>query len=250
MTPGIGQSIELMCDPANARLGIPCASQGPIHVVATVTLVDALKPFVDRRRSAVQQHPSERCDICATPVGESHAHVLQLAPRAILCSCGPCAVLFADAGASGARFRTIPDRVLTDPRTPLGEAQWVALGIPVGLAFVVRDSAAGASTAFYPSPAGPVQTEIDADSWTALVASAPLAGLVREDVEALLVHRARGGGIECFVAPIDECFSLVGAIRTHWRGFDGGDDVRRVIAEFLERMRARSRPVAPEHGGP
>ena len=217
-----------------------------IHVVATVTLVDTLKPFVDRRRAPPIDR-SERCDICATPIGESHPHVLQIAPRAILCSCRPCAVLFADSSASGARFRTIPDEVLRDSRTPLGEAQWAALGIPVGLAFVVRDAAA--ASAFYPSPAGPVQTEIDAGAWATLVASVPLAGLVQRDVQALLVHRARGGGIECFVAPVDECFSLVGAVRTHWSGFDGGDEVRRVIAEFLDRMRARSRPVAPEHGG-
>jgi hypothetical protein len=216
-------------------------SHGSIHVLATVTLVDALKPFV--RRRAPQTHPSERCDICATPVGESHPHVLQIAPRAILCSCRSCAVLFADSSASGARFRTIPDQVLVDPRTPLGEAQWAALGIPVGLAFVVRDASGGA--AFYPSPAGPVQTEIDADAWAALVASVPLAGLVQQDVQALLIHRARGGGIECFVAPVDECFSLVGAVRMHWSGFDGGDEVRRVIAELLDRMRARGRPIAP-----
>jgi hypothetical protein len=216
---------------------------------ATVTLIDALRPFVDRRKTA-ERHPSERCDICGAPLGEGHQHVLQIAPRAILCSCGPCAVLFAEPATSGARFRTIPDRVLVDPSQPLGEAHWVTLGIPVGLAFVVRDAASGQCTAFYPSPAGPVQTEIDPAAWAAFARSVPLAVLVESDVEALLVHRARGGGIECFVAPVDECFSLVGAIRAGWSGFDGGDDVRRVTAEFLARMRARSRPAAPEHGGP
>src|SRR6516164_9202852 len=112
-------------------------SQAPIPCCRAVTLIDALKPFVDRRRTT-QEHASERCDICSTPLAEGHPHVLQIAPRAILCSCRPCAVLFGELSTSGARFRTIPDRVLADPSRPPSEAHWSALGIPVGLAFVVR----------------------------------------------------------------------------------------------------------------
>ena len=213
-----------------------------------MTPLDALKPFVTRTRAA-RQDGSERCDICAASIGAVHAHVVQLAPRAILCSCGSCAVLFADSSTSGARFRTVPDRVLTDPDRGVGEAPWAALGIPVGLAFLVRDSANGATTAFYPSPAGPVQAEINSALWAELAQNVPLAGLVQDDVEALLVHRARGAGVECFVAPIDECLALVGGIRTQWRGFEGGDDVRRLLGEFFERMRAKSRAVSPRPGG-
>ena len=212
-----------------------------------MTPLDALKPFVARPRAA-RQHASERCDICAGSIGGVHAHVVQLVPRAILCSCGPCAVLFADSSTSGARFRTVPDRVLTDPDRGVGEGPWVALGIPVGLAFLVRDSTSGATTAFYPSPAGPVQAEIGSVAWAELVANVPLAGLVQDDVEALLVHRVPGAGVECFVAPIDECLALVGAIRSQWRGFDGGDDVRRLLREFFERMRSRSRAEPPRRG--
>jgi hypothetical protein len=38
---------------------------------------------------------------------------------------------------------------------------------------------------------------------------------------------------------------LVGQLRQVWRGFDGGQDARRVIDTFFETVRARSR-VAKE----
>jgi len=41
------------------------------------------------------------------------------------------------------------------------------------------------------------------------------------DVEALLVYK-RETGFECYIAPIDVCYELVGRIRKCWKGFHGG----------------------------
>ncbi len=38
---------------------------------------------------------------------------------------------------------------------------------------------------------------------------------------------------EYFLAPIDECYKLVGLIRGHWRGLWGGSEVWLHIAEFF-----------------
>jgi hypothetical protein len=61
------------------------------------------------------------------------------------------------------------------------------------------------------------------------------------DVEAILV--ASGSGVEAFLVPIDVCYSLAGALRRDWHGFDGGDEGRRVIADLLASLRRRARPV-------
>lgn len=213
-----------------------------------MTIVDALKPFALAKRA--RRSNIERCEICGAPIGERHGHVLQRDPRKLLCSCAPCATLFSDASASGARLCTVPDRVLVDASSSFDDGQWTALGVPVGLVFVTYDSTQGRWDAYYPSPAGPVQSEVTSEAWAALASDLALAGHVRPDVEALLVRRGRDGKTESFVAPIDECYALVGGVRTHWRGFDGGDDARRTIDEFFARLRARARPFEPTEGGP
>jgi hypothetical protein len=54
-------------------------------------------------------------------------------------------------------------------------------------------------------------------------------------VEAVLV---RDG--ECFLVPVDTCYELVGLVRTHWKGFDGGAEAHRRIDEFFSGIRARA----------
>jgi hypothetical protein len=63
------------------------------------------------------------------------------------------------------------------------------------------------------------------------------------DVEALLVRRA-GEGFECFLVPIDACYELVGLVRMHWKGFDGGEEAWEAIDGFFDAVRDRSRPAA------
>ncbi len=51
------------------------------------------------------------------------------------------------------------------------------------------------------------------------------------DVEALLVNRLSSP--RYYRAPIDQCFRLVGIIRTHWRGLSGGQEVWQEIDRFF-----------------
>jgi hypothetical protein len=138
----------------------------------------------------------------------------------------------------------VPERVLVEPGFALGQAEWSELQIPVGLAFVFFSSAARRWVALYPSPAGAMESELPLDAWDALAARSALVAAAEPDVEALLVHGERGAAtLECLLAPIDACYALVATVRRHWRGFDGGDGVRREIAAFVGGLRARARPL-------
>ena len=60
----------------------------------------------------------------------------------------------------------------------------------------------------------------------------------------LLVNRvghARGSSpAEYYLVPIDECYKLVGLIRTHWRGLSGGTEVWREIGAFFAALKKRA----------
>ena len=64
------------------------------------------------------------------------------------------------------------------------------------------------------------------------------------DVEALLVNRVghprRTGCAIYSMVPIDECYKLVGLIRTHWKGFGGGTEVWQEIEKFFADLRAKA----------
>jgi hypothetical protein len=209
-----------------------------------VSGLDALRRYARRPPPAPAE---ERCELCAAPAGEGHRHVVDLQTRTLCCACPTCAALFVRAGAAGGRFRTVPERVLFEPGFALRQAEWSELQIPVGLAFVYFRSAAQRWTALYPSPAGAMESELPIDAWRDLAARSALVASAEPDVEALLVHGERGApALECLLVPIDACYQLVGRIRSRWRGFEGGDEVRREIAAFFAALRARSRPLRPE----
>jgi hypothetical protein len=147
-----------------------------------------------------------------------------------------------------ARYRSIPDRYRSDPGHPLTVAEWNALEIPVGLAFFLRSSASGDTTAFYPSPAGATECRLDLEAWGRIAADHPLVAAAAPDVEAVLISRGPldQDGVEEFLVPIDACYELAGRMRLLWRGFDGGAEARQSIAEFLDRVRERSRDLGQE----
>jgi hypothetical protein len=82
-----------------------------------------------------------------------------------------------------------------------------------------------------------------------VVAANPAMTDLAPDVEALLVRRT-GDGFECYLVPIDACYELVGLVRLHWKGFDGGQEAWEAIDGFFDAVRERSRPVAGEVGSP
>jgi hypothetical protein len=48
---------------------------------------------------------------------------------------------------------------------------------------------------------------------------------------------------ECLLVPVDACYRLVGLVRLHWRGFDGGADAWREIDNFFDALREQAVPV-------
>ncbi|WP_433985005.1 DUF5947 family protein [Tunturiibacter empetritectus] len=51
---------------------------------------------------------------------------------------------------------------------------------------------------------------------------------------------------EYYIAPIDECYKLVGLIRTNWRGLSGGAAVWTEIGRFFLELRSKADPVGGE----
>ena len=67
-------------------------------------------------------------------------------------------------------------------------------------------------------------------------------------MEALLLYRHREGRTDCFLVPIDACYQLVGLIKIHWKGFDGGQEAWEEIDGFFERIRGRARQIEAGSG--
>jgi hypothetical protein len=199
-----------------------------------VTSLRALERFAQRARRA---RDVARCEVCATPIGDEHRHVVEVAVRRLLCACSACALAFA--GAEHARFRTIPEEIRGDPSWVLTERDLEVLGVPVGLAFFFRPSSAKRWLAVFPSPAGATEAELDETAWKSFATGQPLVEGIQEDVEALLVHRRRNGRCSCFVVPVDACYALTALLRRGWRGIDGGDDARAALEEFFDRLAKR-----------
>ena len=182
--------------------------------------------------------------MCAEPIAEEHQHVVDLASRSLMCTCRGCYLLFTDQQAA-LRYRAVPDRYLSFPGFSFDRADWDDLQIPVGLAFLFRNSVQERVVAFYPSPAGATESELSMESWDRIVAANPKLGQLLPDVEALLIYGAgrSGGAFSCHLVPIDACYELVGTMRKTWRGFDGGQEARAALADFFARVDARSTPA-------
>ncbi len=197
-------------------------------------------------RRVTQSRPApiagERCEMCAAPVAEEHSHVVSLESRALMCTCRPCYLLFVDQDAH-LRYRSVPERYLSFPELALDARAWDELQIPVGLAFLFRNSVQGRTIAFYPSPAGATESELPLDAWDRIVEHSPELAVLRPDVEALLVRRSNGPGGSCHLVPIDACYELVGRLRMLWRGFDGGSEAHEAMDEFFGHVESRSRPA-------
>nr|WP_201784785.1 DUF5947 family protein [Nonomuraea pusilla] len=185
---------------------------------------------------------AERCEVCGEPVAPEHRHLLDLRARVLRCACRACAVLFGHQAAGGATYRLVPDRRLLLTGFTLDDPTWASLRIPVQTAFVFRDSAAGRAALFYPSPAGAVESPLDEPLWAGLVRDNPALEGLADDVEALLVNRT-GDEHEHWIVPVDDCYALVGLLRTHWKGFAGGPEVWAELSEYFAALRRRSTSV-------
>jgi hypothetical protein len=228
----------------------PAGAAGP--AAPTRPGLPADLPFTPR----APRPPGEGCEMCAEALGPEHGHVVNLDSRRLMCSCRACYLLFTAEGAGHGSYRSVPDRYRVDPGFTLAAADWESLQVPVSLAFFFHNSALGRVVAHYPSPAGATESLLDLAAWDAVAAASPLVAAMEPDVEALVVRRrgqgptarrdaAAGDFDEAFLVPIDACYELVGRVRMHWTGFGGGPEARAAIAEFFDRLRARSRPLLP-----
>ncbi|WP_280701416.1 DUF5947 family protein [Kitasatospora sp. GP82] len=188
----------------------------------------------------------ERCAFCGLQLPPGHRHVVDTEERALACTCTACAMLFQQPGAADGRYRKVPDRCLADPAHELDDTAWESLRIPVSTVFFFRNAVLDRLVALYPSPAGPTESELDPQTWEAVLGGSRLAALLEPDVEALLLRRAAGRS-QCFLVPIDICYELVGRMRLHWQGFDGGAKAQAELEAFFGRVQERSRAL-PEDG--
>ncbi len=202
--------------------------------------VAVLRQFRGMRRAS--SRAAEYCELCSAELHPDHPHLVELASRQLVCACDPCAMLFD--GMERSKYKRVARYVELLRNFQLTDAQWESLYIPINLAFFIRSSIEGRTIALYPSPAGAVESLLTLEAWNAIVLCNPRLREMQSDVEALLVNRVgRGqatGSQEYFIAPLDECYKLVGLIRSNWKGLSGGTEVWTEVGGFFNHLRSRS----------
>jgi hypothetical protein len=117
--------------------------------------------------------------------------------------------------------------------------------IPVNMVYIFQNTMANRVMAFYPSPAGAMESMLGLENWVSLISSNPILNDLEPDVEALLINRVKDTR-EHYIVPIDACYQLVGLIRVSWKGLSGGEEAWKAIAEFFADLRAKSQPMRGE----
>jgi len=202
------------------------------------TLARGATARADAPAAAPAAEPREVCDLCGEPVEPGHRHLVDVAERRILCACRACTILFDRPGAGGGHLKLLPTRRRRLDGFHLDDAAWESLRIPVDMAFFFRSTPAERVLAFYPSPMGPTESLLELETWAELEAANPVLADMEADGEALLVSRARGMH-EHWLVPIDDCYELVGLIRSRWKGLAGGEEVWEAIDRFFEDLATR-----------
>jgi hypothetical protein len=184
----------------------------------------------------------EQCELCSAGLAQEHPHLVELTSRQILCACDACAMLFD--GMERTKYKRVSRRAQYLLEFEMTDGQWESLLIPINMAFFFGSSNEGRVIALYPSPAGAVESLLPLEAWNEIAASNRALSRLLPDVEALLVNRvghAHGlTAAEYYIAPIDECYKLVGLIRTNWKGLSGGSEVWTEIGRFFSELRSKA----------
>jgi hypothetical protein len=189
-------------------------------------------------RDGAEGHGEDgHCELCPIGLAEDHRHLLHLTERRIVCVCETCWSLHS----GDPEFRPTGGRTLWLEDFVLDDDAWAGFGIPIGLAFMLRSGLTDEVVTLYPSPAGVTESELDTLAWARMAADNPvLEGLV-PDAEALIVDRlARDGRGRFVIAPLDECYRLVGMIKARWTGINGGPELAATVEEFFAGLRGRA----------
>lgn len=177
----------------------------------------------------------ERCDLCRTTIPDDHRHMLHLVDRRIVCTCEACWALHS----GDPEYRPTGMRTVWLDGFQCDDELWAQFQIPIGLAFLMRSTVTGGVVAFYPSPAGATESELTLEAWQALVVANPMLEQLESDAEALVVNRLSEPS-QYAIVPIDQCYALVGLIKSRWEGISGGDAIERAVPEFFGAIRARA----------
>ena len=177
----------------------------------------------------------ERCELCGVDVPAEHRHLLHLEERRILCVCHSCLAL----RSGDPTYRPTGTRTLWLEDFDLDDETWSAFGIPIGLAFFLHSGSVGGIAALYPSPAGATESELPLDAWERLAAANPVLDDLEPDAEALIVNRMANPSQHAIV-PIDECYRLIGLIKSRWSGISGGAAIESAVPEFFAELRLQA----------
>lgn len=204
----------------------------------------ALRQFTRRRGSA--SRAVEFCELCSAALGHDHPHLVEPTKRQILCACDACALLFD--GMEKSKYKRVSRSAAYLQGFAMTDGQWESLLIPINMAFFFRSSVESRVVALYPSPAGAVESLLPLEAWADIAEINPVLHRLQPDVEALLVNRvghAHGmSKAEYFIAPIDECYRLVGLIRGNWKGLSGGAEVWTEIGRFFAELKSKAEVVS------
>jgi hypothetical protein len=214
--------------------------------IPAASSLGVLRQFVRARqpenRQSGNREAVENCELCSREVAPTHQHLLEPVARKLVCACDACAILFSTQGRT--KYKRIPRQSRYLPDFRITDSQWDGLMMPINMAFFFRSSPQNRVVALYPSPAGATESLLPLETWDEIALENPALHEMEDDVEALLVNRighARGfGDPEYFIVPIDECFRLVGLIRSRWQGLSGGAEVWQEIARFFAELRTNS----------
>lgn len=177
----------------------------------------------------------EICELCETTVPSDHRHLLHLVERRIVCTCEVCWAKHS----GDPDFRPAGMRALWLEDFECSDEVWAGFQIPIGLAFFMRSGLTNQIVALYPSAVGATECELDLEAWERLVEANPRLGALDADGEALIVDRMSEPR-QYVIAPIDECYRLVGLIKTRWEGISGGSAVEKAVPEFFAELRGKS----------
>lgn len=200
--------------------------------------------FAVLRQFARKRRVGEVCELCSSELATEHQHLIEPAARKLVCVCEACAILFSSQTSS--RFRRVPRSIRFLPGFQISDAQWEGLMIPIELAFFFKSESTGKVSAFYPGPAGAIESLLSLETWIDIEEENPALRELQPEVEALIANRVganRGGAAQYYIAPIDECYKLVGLIRLHWHGLSGGSEVWREVGKFFASLKERTETV-------
>jgi hypothetical protein len=202
------------------------------------SLVAGLRRFVRDPPPAPSSQPSQspndggHCELCPISLAADHKHLLDLDERRIICVCPTCWSM----RSGDARYRPTGSRTVWLEGLDMPDELWAEFSIPIGLAFFLRSSETGGVVALYPSPAGATESELDLDAWDRLLIANPVLEDLDPDAEGLIVNRM-AEPYQHVIAPLDDCYRLVGVVKATWEGISGGSAMETAVADYFNGLR-------------